>query len=92
MEMGSLLFLLFINIIYEKRESVDSNYLGELGIPIMRILIKDTKTDSFYFTYHHSAGDSMYIISADDLDDNVIAIASMLYLVADNEVSLPNDI
>ena len=54
MDMGSLLF---INIIYEKRESVDSNYLGELGIPMMRILIQDTKIDSFYFTYHHSADD-----------------------------------
>jgi len=86
MGMGNILF---INIKYEKRESVDSGYLGDLGIPMMRNLIKDNETEDFYFTYHHSAGDSMYMMNADDLDDNVVAIASMLYLVADNEVSLP---
>ena len=59
---------------------------------MMRILVSDNETEDYYFTYHHSAGDAMYIISAENLDDNVIAIASMMYLVADNEVSLPNNI
>jgi len=37
----------------------------------------------FYFTYHHSAGDSITMMNPDSMDDNVIAIASMMYIVAD---------
>ena len=31
------------------------------------------------------------MMSADDMDDNVVAIASMFYLVADLDKSLPTD-
>lgn len=55
----------------------------------MRNLIADNKSNDFYFRYHHSAGDSMSMMNADDLDDNVVAIASMIYLIAENEETLP---
>lgn len=55
----------------------------------MRNLIADNKSNDFYFRYHHSAGDSMSMMNADDLDDNVVAIASMIYLIADNDETLP---
>lgn len=68
---------------------VDTGYLAVQGIPTMRNLIADNATEDFYFTYHHSAGDSMTMMDADDLDDNVVAIASMMYLVADLDETLP---
>ncbi len=63
----------------------DTDPLGAQGIPMMRNLIKDNATNDFYFTYHHSAGDSMTMMNADDMDDNVVAIASIFYLIADAE-------
>jgi len=45
----------------------------------------------FYFTYHHSAGDSMYMMSPSDMDDNVVAIASLFYLIANADTTLPRD-
>jgi carboxypeptidase Q len=42
-----------------------------------------------YFTYHHSAGDSMDIMNPDSMDDNVIAIASMMFIIADMDERLP---
>lgn len=55
----------------------------------MANLISDTPDHRAYFTYHHSAGDSMTIMNADDLDSNVLGIAIMLYILADLEVSIP---
>ena len=49
--------------------------------------VKDTADHRFYFTYHHSAGDSMTMMNADDLDSNVLGIAIMFYLLADSDVS-----
>ena len=70
---------------------VDTQPLGAAGIPMMRNEIADNETMDYYFTYHHSAGDSMYMMDADDMDDNVVAIASMFYLVADLDESLPRE-
>ena len=42
---------------------------------MMRNIVEENETYDYYFTYHHSAGDSMYIMDKDDLDDNVRAIA-----------------
>jgi carboxypeptidase Q len=47
--------------------------------------IKDDETNDFYFKYHHSAGDSMLMMDPVDMDDNVIAIAAMMYMVAEFE-------
>jgi len=43
----------------------------------------------YYFTFHHSAGDSMDIMDADDMDLNVIAIASMMFIAADMPERIP---
>jgi carboxypeptidase Q len=72
--------------------SADVEPLSEVyGIPVMRNLINDTDDQEFYFTYHHTAGDSMTMMSKEDLDRNVIAIASMMYIVADSPDSLTRD-
>jgi carboxypeptidase Q len=70
---------------------VDNGYLGDLGVPMLRNLIEDNESNDFYFTYHHSAGDSMYMMNPEDMDDNVIAIASIFYLIADLDKPLPRD-
>jgi len=68
---------------------VDTGPLLDLGIPTMINLIEDTEDHKFYFTYHHSAGDSMTMMDADKLDGNVLGIASMFYILADLENSIP---
>jgi len=60
-------------------------------IPVMRNLIKDTPDSEYYFTYHHSAGDSMNVLNPDDMDRNVAAIASLFYIIADVPWRLPRD-
>ena len=55
----------------------------------MRNLIEDTPTHEKYFTYHHSAGDTMTIMNADDLDDNVFMISAFYYIVADMDERFP---
>ena len=57
----------------------------------MRNLVKDTDDDKFYFTYHHSAGDSMSIMNAHDMDRNVVLIAGMMYMIADLPSAIPRD-
>ncbi|CAD8184848.1 unnamed protein product [Paramecium octaurelia] len=61
------------------------------GTPIMNNKIVDNETHDFYFTYHHTAGDSMWMMDADDMDDNVIAIASIMYLIADHDDPIPKN-
>jgi carboxypeptidase Q len=68
--------------------SADVDPLYENGVPIICNLIKDTPDSKFYFKYHHSAGDSMTIMNPDDMDSNVVGIASLLYILADLETSL----
>ena len=46
-------------------EAVDTEPLLEIGIPTMAKIIKDTPDLRYYFTYHHTAGDSMTMIDAD---------------------------
>jgi len=64
-------------------ESVDVGPLFERGVPIFKNLIKDTEDHEYYFRYHHTAGDSMTIMNADELDSNVVGIAAFLYIIAD---------
>jgi carboxypeptidase Q len=70
---------------------VDNGYLGRMGVPTLKNLIADTPTSEYYFTYHHSAGDSMTMMNPDTMDDNVVAIASIFYLIADLDKPLPRD-
>lgn len=58
---------------------------------MMKNKIVDNASHDFYFTYHHSAADSMLMMNADDMDDNVVAIASMMYLIADMDEDLPTN-
>jgi carboxypeptidase Q len=61
---------------------VDNGPLGEQGVPMMRNEIEDNETNDFYFTYHHSAGDTMTMMNPEDMDDNVVAISSIFYLIS----------
>jgi len=73
-------------------ENADTSPLNEnYGVPMMRNLIQDTADNQFYFTYHHSAGDSMTIMNPDHLNRNVVMIASMLYMIADIPTKIPRD-
>ena len=54
-------------------------------------LIQDNPNHDFYFTNHHSAGDTMEVMNPDEMDDNVVAIASMLYIIADSNERLPRN-
>ena len=75
-----------------KGEEADSQALRDItGVPVLSNMIKDTESNDFYFTYHHTAGDSMLMMNADDLDDNVVAIASLMYLIADINEAIPLD-
>lgn len=51
--------------------------------------ITDNPTYDYYFKYHHSAGDSMTIMNADDMDSNVVGIAAMFYILADLDNTIP---
>ena len=51
----------------------------------MNNIVNDTQTGDHYFKYHHSAADSVSMMNPDYMDSNVIAIASIMYLVADAE-------
>lgn len=70
--------------------SADVEPLFDQGVPIFNNYIQDTPDHSFYFKYHHSAGDSMTIMDPDDMDSNVVGIASFLYIIADLEVTVRN--
>lgn len=67
---------------------VDTKPLGDRGVPLMRNIYKDPN-DDYYFKYHHSAGDTMNILNPDEMDSNVFAISSMMYIIADNPERLP---
>jgi len=60
-------------------------------VPMMAPIIQDTSDHKFYFTYHHSAGDSMNILNPKEMDRNVLLIASMMYLIADLPTPLPKE-
>lgn len=63
--------------------SADVEPLYEKGVPIFNNMIQDTPDHSFYFRYHHTAGDSMTMMNTDDLDSNVVGIAAFLFILAD---------
>lgn len=68
---------------------MDTGPLLAMGIPTMINMIEDTPDHKFYFTYHHSAGDSMTMMDPDLLDGNVLGIACMFFILADLEKSIP---
>ena len=72
-------------IVYNDGVQADTTPLYKLGIPVVRNIVKDTEDSRYYYTYHHSAGDTMNVLDAWDMDRNVMAIASMFYIIADTD-------
>lgn len=70
-------------------QAVDTGPLYAAGIPVMKNLIKDTEDHRYYFSFHHSAGDSMTMMNPDELDSNVLGVAAMFYILADLDQSIP---
>lgn len=70
---------------------VDTTPLFESGIPVVRNLIEDTVDSKNYFSVHHSAGDSVSVLSKEDMDKNAVAIASMFYILADLPDRFPRE-
>ena len=83
------LVLLGAATVTQNGRAADIDPLYNLGIPTMKNMIEDTSDHRFYFTYHHSAGDTMSIMDPDDLDSNVVGIAALFYILADLEEGLP---
>lgn len=54
----------------------------------MANIVQDTKDHKYYFTYHHTAGDSMLVMNPDEMDSNVIGIAALFYILADLDVTI----
>ena len=65
---------------------VDVTPLWKLGVPALYNVIAEDDDSPYqypyYYRYHHSAGDSMTMLDADDLDSNVKGIASFMYALA----------
>ena len=55
----------------------------------MANVIEDNASHDYYFSYHHSAGDSMTVMNADDMDSNVVGLAAMMFILADLENTIP---
>lgn len=60
---------------------------ADRGFPSASLMTKNEK----YFYYHHSAGDSMLVENADDLDKNTALFASAAYIIANLSVDMPRD-
>lgn len=84
-------YLTVINasLVNDAGEAVDTGPLFEKGVPTMANVIVDTPSHDYYFTYHHSAGDSMTMMNADDLDSNVVGVAAMFFILADLDNTIP---
>lgn len=50
---------------------------------MIKNIVEDTDDQQFYFTYHHTRGDSMSIMDPDQMDSNVLGIATLTYILAD---------
>lgn len=73
----------------DEADSVDTRPLGQSGVPRMVNLIKDNETKDYYFQFHHTAGDSMTVMNPDEMDSNVVGIASMFFILADLDQTIP---
>ena len=77
------------SVVNDKGEAVDTGPLYEKGVPTMANYIEDNESHDYYFSYHHSAGDSMTVMNADDLDSNVVGLAAMMFILADLDNTIP---
>lgn len=81
--------ILNASLVSDDEGGVDTQPLFENGVPVMVNLIADNDSHDFYFQYHHSAGDSMTMMNPDDLDSNVVGVATMFYILADLDSTIP---
>ena len=81
--------LLNASLVNDVGGAVDTGPLHEKGVPTMANVVLDNESHDYYFSYHHSAGDSMTVMDADDLDSNVVGLAAMMYILADLEHTIP---
>jgi len=56
----------------------------EQGVPCLFNIDNDNENKDFYFSYHHSAGDSMSILKTEELDGQASGIAQLAYLIANS--------
>ena len=73
----------------DKGEAVDTGPLHEKGVPTMANIVDDNDSHDYYFSYHHTAGDSMTVMNPDDMDSNVVGLAAMMYILADLDETIP---
>jgi carboxypeptidase Q len=88
----SKMYLSKLNLtkVTEDGESQDvSPFYDEFKIPIMNNFIDHSTLNEDYFRTHHSAIDNMSALDPEAMDENVRGIATMLYIIADLESSLP---
>ena len=83
------LSILNASMVSDDGGAVDTGPLYERGVPTMINLIEDNESHDFYFSYHHSAGDSMTMMDPDLLDSNVVGVAAMFYILADLDNTIP---
>jgi carboxypeptidase Q len=83
--------ILNASLVTDEGHGADTSPLYSAGVPVMANMIYDTPDHKFYFTYHHSAGDSMSIMNADDMDSNVVGIAAMFFILADLDNTIPRE-
>lgn len=86
---NNYLSIINASLVNDEGHGADTAPLYAAGVPVMANSVYDTPDHSFYFTYHHSAGDSMSMMDADDMDSNVLGIATMFYILADLDNTLP---
>lgn len=68
---------------------VDDGVLSQMGVPAFRNLVNETVDDQYYFSYHHSAGDTVSVLNSTMMDQNVEYIAKLIYLIADMNSTIP---
>ena len=83
------LSILNASMVSDDGGAVDTGPLYEKGVPTMINLIEDNQSHDFYFSYHHSEGDSMTMMNPDLLDSNVVGVAVMFYILADLDNTIP---
>ena len=83
--------LLNASVVNDAGGAVDTGPLYQKGVPTMANVVQDNESHDFYFRFHHSAGDSMLMMNADDLDSNVVGLATMFYILADLDETIPRD-
>lgn len=81
-------------VYYNNGTAVDTTPLYNAGIPQMINILDDPLSQTYndqYFYYHHSAADTISVLTQSAMDSNVIGIASMFYTIADLPEMLPKN-